>query len=111
MAKEITNIEQCIRGWFIGNFDNTILKTKDFEVAYMKWKKGAPTGNHYQRIATEYNLIIRGHVLVNGKEYKDGDFFIFEPYVACECKFLKDTEIVVVKTPSIPSDKVDIVCK
>jgi hypothetical protein len=107
----ITNLNQCVRGWFIGDFPNTILRTKDFEVAFMKWEKGPFNDMHFQRKATEYNLVTKGSLKLNGKVYKEGDFFVFEPYVVCEGEWLEYTEVVVVKTPSCPDDKQVVECK
>lgn len=105
------NIKESVRGWFIGDFDKSILKTKDFEVGYAKWKKGPFPDIHFQRIATEYNLLVRGKALVNGVVYEEGDFFIFEPYVVGEGEWLEDSEIVVIKTPSVTKDKQVVECK
>lgn len=101
------NIKDFINGWFIGNFEPSIVRTKSVEIAYQKGKKGEPVPKHYQRVSTEYNLLVKGKMQVNGKEYNEGDFFIFEPYVVCEVEFLEDSEIVVVKMPSVGAhDKV-----
>lgn len=110
---KVKNIKECLHGWFIGNFDDSILKTEDFEVAYMKWKKGPFPDLHFQRVATEYNFIIRGSCTVNGVKYREGDFFMFEPYVVNEGGWDEPSECIVVKTPSIPSDKqvVELKCK
>ena len=102
------NIEDCVRGWFIGDFEPSILRTKEFEVAFMKWQPGPFPDMHYQRVATEYNLLVRGRVRFNGKVYNPGDFFIIEPYMVNEGEFLQYSECVVVKTPSIPDDKVEV---
>lgn len=94
-----------INGWWIGNFEPSVLKTDQFEVAFQSWKKGDLPEKHYQKIATEYNLIIKGKLIANGKEYKKNDFLIFHPYEITDVKFVEDTDIIVVKVPSIPEDK------
>jgi len=106
----ITNLDQCVRGWFIGNFDKSILRTDQFEVAYMKWEPGPFPDLHYQKESTEYNLLVRGKCRFNGRVYGPGDFFVIPPYVVNEGEFLTKSEVVVIKTPSIPDDKV-VVCK
>ena len=107
----VKNLDDCVRGWFIGDFEESILRTTDFEVAYMKWEKGSFPDMHFQREATEYNLLVRGSARVNGKIYKAGDFFNFEPYVVCVGEWLEDSECVVIKTPSVPNDKQVVECK
>lgn len=102
------NIDDFKRGWFIGDFDPSILRSKDIEVGFQEYKKGYVADNHYQRIAVEINLIAYGSVVANGKTYVKGDFFTFEPYMVCEVEFLEDSGIVCVKAPSLPNDKVSI---
>ena len=43
------NIKDMVNGWVVGNFDPSVLKTEKFEVGYHKYKKGAPTQNHYHK--------------------------------------------------------------
>lgn len=94
------------RGWFIGDFDKAIWKTDTFEVAFMTNVKGDQSKPHYHKIAREISLIIKGHVLVNGEEFRDGDMFEFLPGEAVEsCIYLEDTWTLCVKEPSAQMDK------
>lgn len=103
------NIKDFINGWFIGNFEPSVVKTQAVEIGFQHHKKGSPVVLHYQRICTEYNLITKGKLIANGKSYNDGDIFVFAPYVICEVEFLEDTDIVVVKMPSVgPEDKISV---
>ena len=102
----IDKLENFTKGWFIGNFDPAILKTDQFEVGIQYHTVTDVVEPHYQRIATEYNLVIEGTLSVNGWIASAGDIFVYEPEVVCNVKFLSDCVIVVVKTPSIPDDKV-----
>ena len=36
----IAKLEDMTRGWFVGNFTPSLLKTNDVEVAIQKYKKG-----------------------------------------------------------------------
>ena len=72
-------IEDMHRGWFVGNFEPTAFKTKNFEVGYLEHKKGDMWDKHYHKHATEINLIVRGRVKVNDEIYSKGDIFIIEP--------------------------------
>ena len=101
-------LDKMIGGWFIGNFEPSILKTKDFEVAYKKFKKGKLNDDiHFHKIATEYNLIIKGSLRIDNlnKVLTENDIFVFEPGEISNVTFLEDTNIVVVKTPSVENDK------
>lgn len=102
---EIVKIDTMKRGWFIGKFEPSVLNTKDFEVGYLQHKKGEKWDFHYHKIATEYNYLIRGEMLLNGKIIKAGDIFIFRPGVTADPEFLQDCELICVKTPSVPGDK------
>lgn len=93
------------RGWFIGNFEPSIYKTEKFEVGYLTHKKGEVWKAHYHAICTEFNFLIRGKMIIQGKELNSGDLFIFEPGDVADPVFLEDCELIVVKTPSIPNDK------
>ena len=52
-------IDNMWRGWFIGDFEPSVLKTKEFEVGLLTHKKGEVWPEHYHIIASEYNVLIR----------------------------------------------------
>lgn len=93
------------RGWFIGNFEPSVYKTKNFEVAYIKHKKGDRWEKHYHKLGIEINLVVRGKVKVNNEIFTKDDIFIVEPNEVVDPLFLDDTEVVVVKTRSDINDK------
>lgn len=93
------------RGWFIGNFEPTAYKTKNFEVGYGRHKKGDIWDKHYHKLAVEINLIVKGKVRVNDEVFSKGDIFIIDPEEVVDPLFLEDTEYVVAKTLSDISDK------
>ena len=99
-----------VGGWFVGDFEPTAYKTKDFEVSYKLHPKGQEWDIHYHTDVTEINYVIRGNMVLQGKTLKTGDIFILEPYEIADPNFLEDTEIICVKTPSI-NDKVSVVLK
>lgn len=104
---KIDNINNFTKGWVVGNFEPALFNTTDFEIAVHTHKKDYIPEKHYQKTATEYNIIVSGHIIANGKELKDGDIFVYEPYEVCEVDFLEDTVIVCFKVPSVgPEDKV-----
>lgn len=99
-----------IGGWFVGNFEPTAYKTKDFEVSYKLHPKGQEWDVHYHTDVTEINYVIRGKMILQGKTLKTGDIFILEPYEIADPNFIEDTEIICVKTPSI-NDKISVIQK
>lgn len=103
---KIAKLDDMIKGWFIGNFEPSLCKTNDVEVAVKKYNKGDYEDKHYHKIATEYTLIISGRVRMNNKEYKEGDIIIMEPYETTDFECLEDNTInVVVKLPGANNDK------
>ena len=92
-------------GWFIGDFDPSVYKTKDFEVAFKTHKKGSYHAPHHHKVATEYNLLIEGSIDFSGKIVNEGEIFIFEPNESSIPIFLTDCKLVVIKTPSVLGDK------
>lgn len=99
------NIKNFKNGWFIGNFEPSLFKNENFEISVQFHEKGFVGVKHYHAKSTEFNLVLNGKVIICGKELKKGDIFVFLPNEISESLFLEDTEILVVRTPSDPSDK------
>jgi hypothetical protein len=92
------------RGWFIGDFDEAVYRTKEFEVNWQTNARGhSPT--HLHKIVTEIQLVTRGRMLVNGVIFEAGDICILEPGDIGQLEFLEETDTVCVKFPSGPNDK------
>ena len=102
---DILKGKNMIGGWFVGDFEPTAYKTKDFEVSYKTHPKGEVWDNHYHKIATEINYLVRGNMNLSGTHLKEGDIFILHPEEIAVPEFLTDCEIVCVKTASVKGDK------
>tara|TARA_R110000868_G_scaffold260685_1_gene518829 strand:- start:415 stop:735 length:321 start_codon:yes stop_codon:yes gene_type:complete len=98
-------LEDMFRGWVIGDFEPSLLKTQDFEVAILLHKKAEEWPAHYHKIATEYNILLSGTMSVCGKELVEGDTFIILPNEVAVPVFHEDCRIVCIKVPSLPDDK------
>ena len=99
-------LEDMVKGWFVGNFEPSLLKINDVEVAVKSYKKGDYEEKHYHKIATEITVIINGRVKMNGIEYKAGDIVVMEPMESTDFECLEDdTQNVVVKYPGANNDK------
>ena len=98
-------LEDMVKGWFIGNFDPTLYKTNDVEVAVKQYKKGMHESWHYHKIATEFTVIISGKVKMNDVEYGPGDIIAIEPNDGTDFHALTDAINVVVKIPGANDDK------
>jgi quercetin dioxygenase-like cupin family protein len=102
---KIFNLKDMHRGWFIGDFEPSVLKTKDFEIGILTHKKDETWPKHYHKIATEYNVLLKGKIKFNNTIIDCGDIFIFEPNEVSIPIFLEDCQILCVKTPSVIGDK------
>lgn len=98
-------ISDFCRGWVIGDFEPSFVKTKDFEVGILKHPKGEKWPAHYHKIATEYNILISGTMKLCDIELVPGDTFILEPYEVADPTFHEDCTIVCIKVPSSTTDK------
>ena len=92
-------------GWFIGNFEPSLFKTNDCEVAVKSYKKGDKEGKHYHKIATEYTVVVKGKVKMFDNVYEEGDIIVVEPGDATDFEALEDAMNVVVKMPGANNDK------
>ncbi|MBP9838871.1 MAG: hypothetical protein KBC84_09170 [Proteobacteria bacterium] len=102
---DVNNIKDFKIGWFIGNFEPTLFKTKDFEIAHHLYPKGMKSTPHTHKIATEVNYIVRGSLIATGQQLRSGDMFTYYPNEISEVEFLEDTDLIIIKFPSIPEDK------
>lgn len=105
---QIRNINEMTRGWFIGNFDPSILKTDLFEVGLLTHKKGEVWPRHYHIIATEYNLLISGSMTICGRTIEPGTVFVLEPNEVADPIFHEDCQVLCVKVPSVKDDKYEV---
>lgn len=99
------NLDAMVKGWFIGNFEPTLYRTNDVEVAVKRYKAGDCEQVHLHKIATEFTVIISGEVEMNGRVYHSGEIVVVEPDEATDFKVLSDVTTVVVKLPGTSHDK------
>ena len=102
----INNIDEFIKGWFVGDFSPAILNTKDFEIAVKWFKAGEKEPLHKQIVATEITVVIDGQIRLGGETFSKGDVITIPPGEFAEFESLTDSALVCVKTPSLPNDKV-----
>lgn len=105
---KIHQIDEMTRGWFIGNFVPSVLKTELFEVGYLTHKKGEFWPKHFHVVATEINLLVKGRMTVSGRLINPGEIFIFEPGDIADPEFHEDCELVCIKIPSVIGDKYEV---
>lgn len=105
MALEKFKLDDMTKGWFIGDFEPSLLKTKEVEVGVKNYKAGDYEDFHHHKIATEFTLILNGTVEMSGELFKNGDIIKIEPNISTNFKAITDVTTVVVKVPGASNDK------
>ncbi len=98
-------LSEMTKGWFVGDFSPTIIKTQDVEVGVKHYQKGDHEDRHHHKIATEVTVIISGKVRMNEDVYISGDILVIKPGESTDFEALEDTITVVVKHPGSQNDK------
>lgn len=100
-----SNLNKLKLGWFVGNFEPSLYKTNDVEIAVKSYSKGDYEEVHYHKIATEITVIVSGKVKMNGEIYEKGDVLVIPPNHATDFEALEDTTTTVAKLPGANNDK------
>jgi dTDP-glucose pyrophosphorylase len=104
---KIYKLENFINGWFIGDFEPSILKNSGVELAVMNKKKGVGINDfHYHENCIEINVLIKGKMKVNNKYIQENEIFIFNPNVPSIYEYLEDCTFVVFKNKPSNNDKI-----
>lgn len=98
-------LDNYTKGWIVGDFFPALINNKDIEVGIKKYKAFEYEKSHVHRVITEYTIIVSGKVKMNNQTYLENDVIEIKPGVSTDFLALEDTITVVIKTPSIPSDK------
>ncbi|MEN9920680.1 MAG: hypothetical protein RL538_573 [Candidatus Parcubacteria bacterium] len=101
----IHRLENFQKGWLVGDFDNNILRSKDFEFMVRYYKAGDLEPRHVHNEVDEITVIISGLFKMNDTELHPGDIVHLKPGEPADFYCIEDGANAVVKTPSIPSDK------
>ena len=98
-------LHDMIRGWFVGNFEPTLYKTNDVEVAVKEYSAGDFEDAHYHKIATEITVVLDGKIKMADKIWNVGDIIVLEPNDVSSFEALTAARLVVVKLPGANNDK------
>ncbi len=104
----VDRLEKMKGGWFIGDFEPSVMHRKDFEVCYKLHKKGEVWVRHTHKVATEITVLLRGSMRIMGQVLEAGDIFTIYPNEIADPEFLEDCEVIIVKTPSVIGDKYEV---
>jgi hypothetical protein len=93
-------------GWFIGNFSPSLLKNDSIEVGVKTFRRGDTEPSHYQLTATEWTCVVQGRIRIGQHIFETNEIAEISPMEIAEFEALEDCILVVVKSPSLPADKV-----
>lgn len=102
---ELYNIKDFKRGWVVGDFIPSLIRTKDFEVAIQHWKAQEGEPKHVHRMADEVTVIVSGEARMSGMVYKEGDVLLIKAGESTDFYPLTDVTTCVIKVPSVIGDK------
>jgi dTDP-glucose pyrophosphorylase/mannose-6-phosphate isomerase-like protein (cupin superfamily) len=106
--KQVWNLCDFTRGWFIGDFLPSILRTQEYEVALLTHPKNEKWDYHYHKEAEEINFLVEGEMTVNNRMIREGEVFrIPRNQLTCP-HFLKDCKVLCIKVPSVVGDKYSV---
>jgi uncharacterized cupin superfamily protein len=97
--------EVGVRGWFIGDYPEAVVKTDQFEVCYDEVEKNL-CEPHYHTKCREIILITEGVVMAGNRECRKGDIVVFEKGDINDIIGITDYKVVVVKVPAGGNDKI-----
>ena len=100
------NLDEMVLGWFIGNFTPSLHANAHIEVGVKRFAKGDREPTHHQLRATEWTCVIQGRVRIGEFIFKENEIAQIPPLESADFEALEDSILVVVKSPSLPSDKI-----
>lgn len=98
-------LKNFTKGWIVGDFEPSLLKTKEFEVAIKYYNTGDKEAIHVHRIVREITAIVSGKFKMNQKELTPGDIVDLPQGEPADFECLEDGATAVIKLPSVPNDK------
>lgn len=102
---KVEKLSEMKGGWFVGNFEPSLIKTNDVEAAVKIYKKGDYEQSHFHKIATEITVIVCGRVKMDRKIFEQGDMIVIEPGDVTDFEALEETICAVIKYPGANNDK------
>jgi quercetin dioxygenase-like cupin family protein len=105
MSATYHRLDEMVRGWFVGDFEPTVERSTQVEVAIKHYAAGDAEERHVHRIASELTAVVSGSVRMGGAELHAGDIVRIPPGRPSDFLALTDAVVVAVKLPAVPGDK------
>jgi quercetin dioxygenase-like cupin family protein len=101
----IHKLDDMVRGWFVGDFEPTVHRTSEVEVAIKSYRAGDAEERHVHKVATELTAVVSGFVRMEGRDLHAGDIVSIPPGQPSDFLALTDAVVVAVKLPAVAGDK------
>lgn len=98
-------MDNFIKGWLVGDFSPSLFTSKDVEVGVKYYKSGDFESRHVHKIITEYTIVLSGTIRMNNCIYGEKEIVKINPNESTDFECIENAITLVIKTPSIPSDK------
>lgn len=99
------NVDDFVKGWLVGDFNPVLFNSDSVEVGLKYYKAGDYEQTHVHDVITEYTIVVYGSVRMKGSEFGPRSIIKIEPGESTDFLSIEDSATLVIKTPSIPSDK------
>ncbi len=101
-------LENYTRGWIVGDFLPSILRTKAIEVGIKSYKKGEKEVQSAHEYTWEITVVISCVIKMYNKILSKNEIILLEPGDVSGFECIEDSSLVIVKYPSNPNDKITI---
>jgi len=98
-------LENFVRGWFVGNFQPTLMSSDAVEVGIKHYRAGDREAAHHHKVATELTAVVSGRVRMSGEEFGAGEIVRIPAGSSTDFMALTDAITVVVKMPCVSGEK------
>jgi hypothetical protein len=98
-------LDEMVRGWFVGDFEPTAFPSSDVEIAIKHYAAGDAEARHVHKVATELTAVVSGTVRMDGQDLNAGEIVKLAPGEPSDFLALTDAVVVAVKLPAVPGDK------
>ena len=106
MNLRVAKLADFPSGWFIGNFVPTFSRQADFEICLKSFSAGDLEPEHFQEKVTEFSLVVFGNCRLGNVVLSAGEIVEVPAGISLSFEALSDCTLLVVKTPSVPGDKI-----
>ncbi len=99
-------LKDFTRGWICGDFQPSVINSKDFEVGIRELTKHDDLSPHFHSQLVELTVVLSGVIKINNTLFYENDIVYLEKEEPCFMEIISDkAKLLFIKSPSIPSDK------